>query len=128
MIKLAAVQRAERRLIESIGGYRELSEFDARLNTINRVKIRAYRRKHGQAWLGNINSHPQTPPNYTKYEKGLVRNFEFVFIIPFPDQQLYNLIEVRNRATYTGTKQDAQLLDPVFDRIDQIGGIHLVWA
>ncbi len=97
-------------------------------NKFSRAKVRAFRREHGQAWLGNVNLYDHTPPNFTQYESGMVRNFSFHFAIPAPDDKLKALILERDAAPYTGTRADAPMVDAIFNRIEALGGIVLNWV
>ena len=128
MKTLAELQTAEHEYIKGHGGYWELSEYKRRINKFSRAKVRAFRRGHGEAWLGNVNFYPETPPNYTKYTNGIVRNFEYRFIISQPDAELQNLITQRNEADYTGTKADFSRVDAIFNKIEELGGIVLNWV
>lgn len=130
MEALKEIQRAEHEYIKRCGGYWELSEFDREINEFSRAKVRAFKHEHEEAWLGNVNLYSETPPNFTEYESGItaLNNFGYAFVIPHPDQELYKLITQRDEADYTGTKADAPMIDAIFNRIEDIGGIVLNWV
>ncbi len=128
MKTLAELKQAEREYIKQIGGYWEMSEFDRRINKFSRAIVRAFRREHGEAWLGNVNLYDDQSAGFVEYVKGIVRNFEYRVLLPRHDQQLTDMIQARADAPYTGTKADGDLLDPIFDRIEAIGGICLNWV
>ena len=128
MKTLAELEKEQREYVRYRGGHWEIGEGDWRINKFSRAKVRAFRREHGEAWMGNINFYDETPPNFTQYIKGIVRNFEYAFVIPHNDPVLKGLIDKRNETPYTGTEQDSMLIEPIFDRLEAIGGISLNWA
>jgi len=130
MKTLQEIKEIEFDFIKKLGGYWNLTEFDKCQNTITRCIIRAFKQERGQAWLGNINRHGINKPPYElrEYRKGMVYNFEYGFIIPCHDQALIDLIVEREKAPYTGTKDDIPRVDAIMERIYEIGGMSLIWV
>lgn len=118
------------REVKNHGGHWEVCEFDAPwVNAYSRAKVRAYKRKWGNAWLGKINLYGEERAKQTsfyQYKKGMIYNFQFDFVIPEDDEKLAKLIWERNQ-TFTTTKEDARLIDEIFDRITELKGIFLRW-
>ena len=133
MEKLHAAQKAITEVFQDAwnnGDYFP-TEFQPELNDKTRQLIAAYAEQHGQAWLGNINLYGD---DRGKAEKILfpldqfVCNFAAAFIVPAYDQELVDLIYERDIAPYTGTKDDSQRIDVIFNRIDALGGLSLHWV
>jgi len=128
MRTLEELRKAEVAYWKDKGGYFEVDEGCWIQNKFSRAKVRAFKRMYGQAYLGNINFYDDTPPNFHRYEKGMVYNFEYRIVVPYPDPYLAMLIDQRNAIPYTGTAQDLKLIDPIFDRLYEIGGMVLSWV
>ena len=128
MKTLAEIQAGKHAYVKGVGGWFEVGEGNWRLNKFSRAKVRAFKRERGEAWLGNVNLHHNTKPNFQKYERGMVYNFQAHFVIPCDDTELKALIQERMDAEYTGTKADGDMVDVIFERIDAIGGIFLNWV
>jgi len=113
-------------------------EADDRLNDSSRELITAMQREQDEpVWLGNINLHGKD----RTVEKGgegndpmwwwdgsLVYNFGCAFVVPCDDEQLRQMILDRDRAEYTGTKDDMVRVEAIHARIEELGGHHLVWS
>jgi hypothetical protein len=103
-----------------------LPEADDRLNDLNRQLIRAYADEYGTAWLGQINYTPDKP--LWKWDGGFVYNWGASFVIPCYDETLHKLILDRRNALYTGTADDAVRVARILNRIEDLGGEHLLWT
>ena len=99
------------------------------LNDYQRELIAAYAAEHGEAWRGRINLYDNDKhlPIIWKWDGELVYNFGARFVIPHFDEQLYELIVLREYAPYTGTRADAKRVDAIFARLEEIGGETLLW-
>jgi hypothetical protein len=100
-------------------------------NDEQREKIQRMFDQRGGCWLGIVNKYKADPPRSWLEQwqpDRLVYNFEFCFAVPRFDQQLVELLQRRYDAPYTGTKQDAVFIDAIFARIEELGGVHLVWV
>lgn len=106
------------------------SEFERRLNELNRFLIEAFAKEKGEAWLGRVNRYEEDrgKPYLVKYEGQKVYNFEYTFIVPCHDKELITLIKEREGAEYTGTCEDAPRVTKILDRIKELGGASLVWV
>ncbi len=103
--------------------YYDLEEDSADWNSVQRGIIAACKEKHNDAWLVNINDkdHPLTRVD------GFVHNFQGSAVIPSYDETLQKLILDRLNAPYTGTVDDARRLEPIQNRISELGGKYLFW-
>lgn len=128
MTTLAELKKAESEYIQRGGGYWEMSEFDRRINKFSRAIVRAFRREKGAAWLGNINLYGDDRADFVEYKRGMVWNFEYRVLLPRRDQKVINMIQTRADTVYTGTAGDLELLDPIMDRIYEVGGMCLNWV
>lgn len=91
--------------------------------------IEAMQKKHGEAWLGNINLYKATrrnPPIW-KWDGWSVHTFGAAFVIPQFDAELERLILERDNTPWTGTAQDAPLVSAIIDQVYELGGQCLVW-
>jgi hypothetical protein len=122
---LEGVLKKEGEYFKMHGG---LTEFDMSINQIQRDKIAAYWKLHPNAHVGLVNRHDRTKNFMQKYNGEKVYNFQWEFIIPQHDTELLKLLLAREQAPYTGTKEDIERLKPIWARIEQLGGLYLVWA
>ena len=122
--------KATKHLIASVRQNSWLSEDDQEFNDLQRDIIRAMKEEHGEAWLGKINltSHDEGKLVIWRWNGSVVYNFECSFVIPCYDDELYRLIMKRHNAIYEGTRKDSERLEPVMNRITELGGTHLVWS
>lgn len=107
------------------------SEFDPSINEISRAKIDAARELWGKCWLGKVNLYDdQRGKRYrlTPYTGQLVYNFEYSFIVPVNSRELCKLIKERDRAPYTGTREDFSRVEEIHAQIEKLGGILLIWS
>lgn len=106
------------------------TEFDQHVNKLSRALIRAYKREHGQAFLGRINLYQETRhlPVLQEYRKGIVRNFSCSVLLPTDDIGFKRMVLDRDRLPYLGTKDDYDKIKEIFDRLDNIGGQSLNWV
>lgn len=118
--------------IASIGGYLSLQESDNYNNDLNRAIIKAFYESNKETYLGNINLSGKKLKAVRagkqvdilkKYENELVYNFEYSFIIPEKNAELENLIK-----TWTMASVDTSTLDKIMKKIEEIGGLLLVWS
>ncbi len=98
-----------------------------RHNDRTRASLAAYRAEHGRAWIGKINIYPPARAALIEFTGQLVRNFEADFAMPQPDATLLRLIIERAEAPYTGTAEDAQRIEAIFVRIEELDGLILTW-
>lgn len=117
--------------ISATGGWLGLRESDATNNDMNRRVINAYRAEHGHAFMGNINFYDDartevvsgTRSVYEEYVGQPIYNFYCSFIVPVEDEELATLIRAWNKDDV-----EYQSIDPIFDRIDSLGGEHFIWS
>ncbi len=106
----------------------ELTEADFSINDIQRDKVQAYWKLHPDAHIGLVNRYDRKRNFLQKYNGEKVLNFEWEFIIPQHDTELLKLLLAREQATYTGTQADVERLKPIWARIEQLGGLYLIWV
>lgn len=99
------------------------------LNDRQRALIAAYAEQYGECWLGKINLYDEDrgKPVIWKWDGGLVYNFGARFVLPCYDADLERLIIGRDIAPYSGARNDALALEPIFARIKELGGEALIW-
>ncbi len=131
MQSLSEISKAQtNNVVGQIRYYGSTSEFEPITNKYSRSIIRAFRREHGSAWLGNVNLYGDArgKPMLKEYKRGMVYNFQCSFIIPEYNQELEQLILDRDNAPSTGTKDDCKLIDAIFDKIEALNGLSLHWV
>lgn len=107
------------------------SEFDPSINDISRAKIDAARELWGACYLGKVNLYDDQrgkPYRLVEYTGQLVYNFEYSFVVPVNLRELCELIEERDRAPYTGTREDFTRIEEIHALIEKLGGTQLIWA
>lgn len=131
---MAARRQATKELLRSIqeNGGDTPCEADEDLNQAQRRLIDAMRRAYGEVWLGKINRHSdaeRTEPVSWKVNEGdTVYTFCSAFALPAHDAKLDELVLARERAPYTGVAGDALLLEPILNRVQEVGGVLLCWS
>jgi len=100
------------------------------VNRWSRAIVRAMRREKGVAWIGNINIYEETrgKPVIQEYRKGMVFNFEVAFVLPVFDQILQDMILARDMSKYTTSSADYKRIIEIFKRIEEVGGLSLIWS
>lgn len=107
------------------------SEFDKSINDISREKIEAAKIAWGQVWLGKINLYgDERKETYemVEYAGQRVYNFEYGFISPAKDEQLEKMIDDKDKSTWISSADDQKTVDDIFNRMDEIGAIVLLWS
>lgn len=130
MKTLNELKREEYEHVSNSGGWLGLHESDDTLNDLNRKQIAAFVQEHGAAWLGSVNFYGDQCERiksgaqsvYTEYTGQMVYNFDCAFCVPSPDEELGNLIRRWN------SEYKAEAIDAIMNRIDEIGGINLIWT
>jgi hypothetical protein len=86
--------------------------------------------ENGEAWLGKINLYDEDKgkPILWKWDGSLVRNFSCAFVIPAYDANLERMIRERDESEYTGCRDDLRRIRDINRRIDNLGGVNLVWT
>jgi hypothetical protein len=63
-----------------------------------------------------------------KWDGSLVYNFGCAFVAPRYDEELVRLVKERDDAPYEGTRKDAERIDVISKRLEEVGGVHLFWT
>lgn len=116
--------------IRSIGGYLNLQESDGYNNGLNRKQIDAFKNEFGSAYLGKVNYYDDerqgiikgTVSVLTEYTGQDIYTFSCSFCVPCRDAQLENSIRNWNKSSSLAT------VDEIFDRVEELGGILLIWT
>lgn len=128
--KLDTLETLTGKYLQRNGGWP--SEFDFEINQISRAKIDAALELWGDCYLGNVNLYDDArgkPYRLTRYTgKETIYNFAFSFAVPTLAPELCRLIEERDRAPYTGTRDDYARVEEIHALIEKLGGIQLIWA
>ena len=116
--------------IRSIGGYLNLQESDDYNNGLNRKQIEAFKNEFGSAYLGNVNYYDDerqevikgVVPVLTEYTGQDIYTFSCSFCVPCRDELLEDSIRRWNKSSSLAT------VDEIFDRVEELGGILLIWT
>ena len=129
---------ARKQLLQEFArAYREgdgcLPESDADLNRASRQVVVVMYETCGEAWLGSVNLHGEDRGNpeaaMWKWDGSTtIYTFGSAFVAPKFDEELVRLIMERDRAPYTGAKDDYARIQVIHARIEEIGGISLPWT
>lgn len=132
-ITFAFARKMQFDYIRSTGGYLEPREADATYNDWNREQLRALKMMHGRLFLGSINFHGDHRKKVVAGKEGIyeelldqmVYNFGCDFAVPTPDKELEKLI----RAWNEDERLPKKLVDveAMTGRVEQLGGINLIW-
>jgi len=111
----------------NIKSYWDLTEFDC--NWVYRAtmaNLNNYREKHGQAWLGKINRYDEDKgkPYLVEYTGQKIYTFDYGVAVPCNDQKLIELIKTRETSPL---KDNMKTADDCFNRVEELGGITLIW-
>lgn len=126
------LKRKQLNHIAEIGGYWQLQEADDVHNDLNRDIIEAFRQEHEKAFIGLVNlpdevlkalRENQTVSIYEECVGQTIYNFGCDFIVPDADAKLGSLIKQWNM-----DGKDGSLMDKIFDRIEQLGGVNFIWS
>ena len=127
--KLDEINKRENKHIARCGGVLSVLETDDILNDLQREKICAIYEAHGKAYMGKVNYHGvehkalTQETAYTEYTGQEVYNFDADYVVPVKDAGLAEMIVGWNADGPT-----AGLIDRIFNRIEEIGGIYLHWS
>ena len=114
-------------LFHAHGGH--IPEACQELNDLQREKITAIYKYHETAYIGQINFHGDEHKNltvdnvFTKYSGETVCNSGAAFVIPTEDMELAELIVEWNK-----NPMILDVLKKIFNRIEVIGGLNLIWV
>lgn len=133
MTPQAEIQRKRYQYLASIGGIGYLREADDTYNDINREEIETFKSVFGTAFLGRINFSGEQHKDvvsgkrsvFEEYVGQKIYNFGCDFVIPEKDDILEGWIRNWNAGKY---EKGIKLIDAIFDRIDELGGIRLLWT
>lgn len=131
-IRIALAKKKLRSYVYSCGGYDGVREADQSYNDLNRELIDAVRQKFGKAYLGNINYYDEKRKEvaaggsiYEEYTGGTVYNFACAFVVPAPDVEIQQFVRMWNSSN--SLPADSSIIDKIFDRVEKIGGINMIW-
>lgn len=132
-VAFALARKTQFDYVRGTGGYLALREADDVYNDLNREQLRALKMMHGRLFLGNINFYGDQRKKIVAGEEDvyeelldqMVYNFGCDFAIPVPDKGLEELI----RAWNGDERLPKKLVDveAMTGRVEQLGGINLIW-
>lgn len=131
---MAIVQARHKLASECVRGLREgdgcLPEADDEINDASRNVVQAFQDEHGEAWLGLINvySSDKGKPVLWKWDGSLVLNFSAGFVVPKYDADLERLIHDRHSPGEYSAKKNRSTLEAITIRIEELGGVLLLWT
>ena len=99
-------------------------ESDDELNDIARAKIAAVKRDHGICFLAKFNP-ANTESIFVPYDGRLIYNFEYDIAVPVEDEELKRLLIMLNDRQ---AQNFSSVMDRIFNRISEIGGVVLMWV
>lgn len=132
-ILLAFAKKKQIDHIRATGGMFGLREADQTYNDLNREIIKYFLMRYGKAFMGNINFYDEKRKQvvrgevsvYEEYFGQTVYNFGCSFIVPQEDEELEWLI--RDWNSDDRLPKDADAVKKITNRVDRLGGIHLIW-
>lgn len=132
-ILLALTKKKQHDHIRATGGYGNLREADDTYNDLNRELIRCFLMRYGKAFMGNVNFYDDKRKKivrgeesvYEEYTGQMVYNFGCSFVVPNQDQELEKLIRSWN--SDDKLPKDIDAVQKIMNRVDRLGGIHLIW-
>jgi hypothetical protein len=99
------------------------------INDISRAMIKKYREKHGSCLLGVLNKKHGEGSMFVPYTGQKVFNFEFDFAVPYPDGQLSDMLTEYCAPKKEYSSQNVyRSIQAILSRIEEIGGLYLMWA
>lgn len=134
-IRLALAKKWQRQHIASCGGYLEMREADSVNNDLNRLQIEAMKMIHGTVYLMDVNYYGDKRKRIIDGEESIyeevdnpdeVCNFAGSYCVPVKDQDLETLVRQWNRSD--ALPKSGKDVDKITGRVEQIGGIILVWS
>lgn len=132
-IRLALYKKLRYLHIAGSGGYLALREADSINNDLNREEIKALKQIYGAAYLVDVNYFGKKKERVLAGEESVfdevtdepVYNFAGSFCVPQKDRELERLILAWNRDDRIPKRGTD--IDKIQDRVDEIGGINLIW-
>lgn len=116
--------------IQSAGGLMAIHGKNQILNDYNRQIVSAIRSENEHCYIGRISFYGKEKQDviagrrsiYTTYVGQYICDFSYDFCVPNQDKPLEEMIQQWNRGG------SANLLIWIINRIDSIGGYHMVWT
>lgn len=99
-------------------------ESDMELNDIARAKIAAVKRDHGICFLAKFNL-ANTESIFVPYDGRLIYNFEYDIAVPVEDEELRRLLILLNDRQ---AQNYSSIMERIFNRASEIGGVVLMWV
>ena len=132
-IMLAFTRKRQNQYLAATGGVWEPREADSTYNDYNREIIKFFRMRYGKAYLGSINFYDEKRKQvakgeasvYEEYTGQQVCNFSCCFVVPTADEELQMLIRDWNSPGQL--QKGIEDVKKITDRVDKIGGHHLIW-
>lgn len=119
---------AARILCDDLREWGSVREDNDDINVVSLQVVQAMMREHGEAHLWQPNPWKTQPVHKEVQPDDELAGYGYSMVTPKYDAELERLIRVRLDAPYTGTVGDKPLVDAIFNRMEAIGGISLIWS
>lgn len=128
-IKLALVKKKQNVYIAASGGILGLRESDETNNDMNREIIEAVKLRYGKAFLGSVNLYGEQRERVAsgeespleEYGRQKLYNFCADFVVPNDDMELAAMIRRWNGGG------ESELVGRIVNRVQELGGVNLIW-
>lgn len=128
-IKLALVKKKQNVYIAASGGVLGLREGDETNNDMNREIIEAVKLRYGKAFLGSVNLYGEQRERVAsgegspleEYGRQKLYNFCADFVVPNDDMELAAMIRRWNGGG------ESELVERIVNRVQELGGVNLIW-
>lgn len=127
--KITEITMRENELLRAYRG--NIPEASDDWNNLQREKIAAVFEMSGKAYIGKVNLYGDErevlsgDAVFVEYSGEIVYNFDADFIVPAADSVLAEMIVQWNTE---GLPKTLNLIGKITNRIDEIGGINLMWS
>lgn len=127
--KITEITMRENELLRAYRG--NIPEASDDWNNLQREKIAAVFEMSGKAYIGKVNHYGDEREVLSgdavivEYSGEIVYNFDADFIVPAADSVLAEMIVQWNTE---GLPKTLNLIGKITNRIDEIGGINLMWS
>ena len=127
-VTFALTKRKQWQYLVAAGGPLALSESDDTYNDFNRQLIQAMKLRNGHVYMGDVNYYGDQrlavldgESIYKEYDGGEIYNFACAYCVPVKDEKLEQLVRLWNKSG------EVALIDVIMDRVENVGGINLIW-
>jgi hypothetical protein len=128
---LTAVEEQKARMVALLKQGAHLNGRKDKINETCRAIIKAMHEESGQAWLGviTLEAGREDDPVLRPWDgkEHIEGHGGCSFVLPKRDVTLVAMIRACRRAPYTTPSDRIRRLNPIMDRINDLGGFYLCW-